>query len=252
MSREKPHAPLFAVQMNPHSPLPIVFHGIRLGRDKSPAPGATWFEDVPRCLSIIVLWIIIYYYNGLSQEKQLQKCDTKLKASVPNPIFRPIFFKSKRHEITILDSLCWQCRASYPNERKHTCLISNRSPGIRLLPNPKRCSWVEKMFSHLQKDSNARNTNPRHVFCLFLRWRLGKFPPTSSRPLGWVFATLGEGWKWSPKSPQAMGARCEISHGRTSESCGVPGRKGDGKDEEGGEEEKKQPPERKKIPKAAT
>lgn len=199
MSREKPHAPLFAVKMNPHSRLPIVFHGIWLGRDKSPAPGAMRFEDVPCCLSIIVLWIIIYYYNGLPQEKWLQKCATKLKASVPNPIFKPIFFKSKRHEIIISDSLCWRCRARYPNERKHTCLISNRSPGIHLLPNPKRCSWMEKMFSHLQKDSNVQNTNPRHVFCVFLRWRLGKFLPTSSRPLGRGFCDFGRGMEMEPK-----------------------------------------------------
>lgn len=55
----------FCSEGEPPVPLsPWYSMGSGLGRGKSAAPGATWLEDVPHCLFIIVLRIIIYYCNG--------------------------------------------------------------------------------------------------------------------------------------------------------------------------------------------
>lgn len=77
---------------------------------------------------------------------------------------------------------------------------------------------------------------------------LGKFlPPLSPR---WDGFGAARGMEMEPGSPHRE-ARCEISHGQTSESCGVPRRRGTEKMKRGGgdeEEERKQQPRRNKNP----
>lgn len=60
---------------------------------------------------------------------------------------------------------------------------------------------VEKMFSHLQKDSRPGLLMHKIpiTFSRVLAVGLGKFPPLLS-PAGMVLR-LGEGWKWSQALP---------------------------------------------------
>lgn len=58
--REKPHAPLFAVKMKPHSPLPVGFSGIWLGKGQitSSRSRVIWGCS----LLSFYHWIMDYYF----------------------------------------------------------------------------------------------------------------------------------------------------------------------------------------------
>lgn len=209
-------------------PIPLCLEhsvGSSLERGKSPARGATGFEDI----LIAHYWFMDCYLSVLwISTGKLQKSDIRPKSGAQNPIFKAIFIK--RHELRISAPSGWRCRASYPDE-----LSSTGSPGS-ILSRTERRLPIQAMFPHRQEDSRLglQMHQIPVTFSRVLAVGLGKFPPLF-RPAG-MGLLLEEGWKWSRALLTGGEARCEISHGQTSESCGVPRRRGTEKMKRGGGE----------------
>lgn len=113
---------------------------------------------------------------------------------------------------------------------------------------------AEKRFSHLQKDSRPGLQMHKIpvTFSRVLAVGLGKFPPLLFARWDGFAAWERDGNGTRLSSPTE--ARCEISHGQTSESCGVPRRRGTEKmkgrgGSGGGEKAAARERERKKSPK---
>lgn len=104
------------------------------------------------------------------------------------------------------------------------------SPGLKGRSRSRRCFPTGRR-THA---SDYRCTKSPSRFRVCLLWVWGNFRHLF-RPAG-MGLRLEEGWKWSRALLTGGEARCEISHGQTSESCGVPRRRGTEKMKRGGGE----------------
>lgn len=174
-------------------PIPLCLEhsmGSSLERGKSPARGATGFEDI----LIAHYWFMDCYLSVLwISTGKLQKSDIRPKSGAQNPIFKAIFIK--RHELRISAPSGWRCRASYPDE-----LSSTGSPGS-ILSRTERTLPIQAMFPHRQEDSRLglQMHQIPVTFSRVLAVGLGKFPPPLSPR--WDGFAAGGGMEMEPGSP---------------------------------------------------